>query len=157
VTQGVVEAVTIREARESDLAGIVALHEADSIGKHGDCWADETAPRYRKAFAVLAAHPDHHVFVAEMDGRVVGSFILSLLPGLTGQGATHAELRSVQVDHAIRSQGIGAKMVAFAEDRARTLGATSMQLTSNLKRIDAHRFYERLGYAKSHAGFKKTL
>lgn len=149
--------VIIRAAVESDLPAIVGLHAADRIGKHGDVWSDATAPRYRAAFSALNGHPDHHVFVAIKDGHVVGSFILTVLIGLTGLGQTHAELRSVQVDQTLRSQGIGAAMVAFAEDHARALGAGSMQLTSNLQRVDAHRFYARLGYAKSHAGFKKTL
>lgn len=147
----------IREAVESDLPAIVGLHAADAIGQHGDEWTPLTEPVYRSAFAALAAHPDHRVFVAVHGGRVVGSFILSRLLGLTGQGATHAELRSVQVDQTLRSFGIGACLVAYAEQQARLWGAASLQLTSNLKRLDAHRFYERLGYAKSHAGFKKTL
>jgi hypothetical protein len=48
-------------------------------------------------------------------------------------------------------------MVAFAEERARGMGAASLELTSNKRRVDAHRFYERLGYARSHEGFKKRL
>jgi len=61
------------------------------------------------------------------------------------------------MDQTLRSQGIGAQMVAFAETEARLWGADNLQLTSNLKRLAAHRFYEKLGFAKSHAGFKKGL
>jgi GNAT superfamily N-acetyltransferase len=150
-------ALIIRAAVESDLPAIIGLHAADTIGKHGDEWHAQSAPRYHAAFAALTDHPDHKLFVAELAGRVVGSFILSRLLGLTGQGQTHAELRSVQVDQTLRSQGIGARMVAFAEAEARLWGADNLQLTSNLKRVDAHRFYEKLGFAKSHAGFKKGL
>lgn len=149
--------LVIREAVESDLPAIIGLHAADGIGGHGDEWREDTAPRYRAAFAALDSHPDHKVFVATQAGRVVGTFILSRLPGLTGQGQTHVELRSVQVDQSLRSQGIGAQLVAYAEGEARAWGASDMQLTSNLKRLDAHRFYEKLGFAKSHAGFKKGL
>ena len=154
---GVADTVVIRRAVESDLPAIIGLHAADGIGGHGDAWREDTASRYREAFAALAGHPDHRVYVAEQGSRVVGTFILSRLLGLTGQGQTHAELRSVQVDHSLRSQGIGAQMVAFAEQEARLWGAANLQLTSNLKRFDAHRFYEKLGFAKSHAGFKKGL
>ena len=48
-------------------------------------------------------------------------------------------------------------MMADAEARARAGGAVLIQLTSNASRTDAHRFYERLGYAPSHLGFKKPL
>ncbi len=150
-------ALLIRDARPDDLPGIVGLHAADAVGGHGDVWADETRPLYEAAFRRLADHPDHAVFVAEHEGAIVGSFILSILPGLTGRGAVHAELRSVQVRADLRSLGIGARMVAHAEAEARRRGASVIELTSNLKRLDAHRFYERLGYAKSHAGFKKAL
>jgi GNAT superfamily N-acetyltransferase len=63
----------------------------------------------------------------------------------------------VKVSAALRSQGIGARMMAFAEEAARAGGARTMELTSNKRRGDAHRFYERLGFSKSHEGFKKSL
>ncbi len=149
--------VLIRDARPDDLSAVVGLHAADAVGGHGDVWTEETRPLYEAALRRLVDHPDHAVFVAEHEGAVVGSFILSILPGLTGRGAVHAELRSVQVRAELRSLGIGARMVAHAEAEARRRGASVIELTSNLKRLDAHRFYERLGYAKSHAGFKKRL
>lgn len=151
------EAVTVRPARAEDLEAVVALHAADAVGAHGDAWTAESAPRYRAAFADLEAHPDHALFVAEHDGRVVGTFLLSFLPGLTGRGLLHAQLRAVQVRSDLRSLGIGARMVAFAEREARARGAGVIELTSNLARTDAHRFYEREGYVRSHAGFKKPL
>lgn len=45
----------------------------------------------------------------------------------------------------------------LAADRARERGCGLMQLTSNKRRTAAHRFYERLGYARSHEGFKLPL
>ncbi len=150
-------AIAIRPAVEDDLPAIVALHAADGTGGHGDAWTPQSEADYRAAFATLRAHPDHELCVAERDGVVVGTFLLSLLPGLTGRGLLHAQLRSVQVRSDLRSLGIGARMVAWAEERARAAGAGVMELTSNLKRVDAHRFYERNGYARSHAGFKKRL
>jgi hypothetical protein len=48
-------------------------------------------------------------------------------------------------------------MVAEAERLARAAGASLQELTSNLKRVDVHRFDERRGYARSHAGFKTLL
>ncbi|MGL4445187.1 MAG: GNAT family N-acetyltransferase [Alsobacter sp.] len=149
--------VVIDIAVEDDLPAIVALHAADAIGGHGDAWTAETGADYLAAFATLRAHPDHTLYVARHGGAVVGTLLLSLLPGLTGRGMLHAQLRSVQVRADLRSLGIGARMVAFAEDAARARGAGVVELTSNLRRTQAHRFYERLGYAKSHAGFKKRL
>lgn len=149
--------LAIRKATRADVEAIVRLHEADALAGHGDAWTETNRPAYEAAFDTLAAHPDHALYVAEAEEGVVGTFLLSFLPGLTGVGALHAELRAVQVRGDLRSRGIGARMVAFAEAEARRRGARVVELTSNLKRLDAHRFYERLGYAKSHAGFKKKL
>jgi len=149
--------ITIRLATRDDLPALVGLHAADGLGGHGDVWSPETQGLYEKAFAEIDAHPDHHLYVAEAGGEVVGTFMLSRLPGITGRGKPHVELRSVQVDQTKRSMGIGALLVAYAEEEAQRMGASALELTSNLKRVDAHRFYERLGFAKSHAGFKKKF
>ena len=79
------------------------------------------------------------------------------VPNLTGRGALRVKVESVKVKAARRSGGIGARMIAFAEGYAREQGARAMELTSNKTRKDAHRFYERLGFARSHEGFKKKL
>jgi GNAT superfamily N-acetyltransferase len=149
--------VEIRLATKADLAAIVGLHAADILGGHGDVWSAQTRPLYEQVFEEIEAHPDHHLYVACLAGQVVGTFMLSRLPGLTGLGRPHVELRSVQVDQTRRSMGIGAQLVSYAEQEAQRMGAASLDLTSNMKRVDAHRFYERLGFAKSHAGFKKKF
>jgi len=151
-----VTAPVIREATDDDLEAVVGLHAADSVG-YGDSWSDATEPAYRAAFAVIAASPDTRLYVALEDRHVVGSFILTFMPGLTGLGMRHAVLRSVQVVADCRSRGIGAEMVAEAERLAIAGGAGMIELTSNLRREAAHRFYRRLGYSQSHAGFKKVL
>ena len=149
--------IVIEKARPDDLPAVVALHEADAIAGHGDMWRLETQAAYREALAVIGAHPDHDLFVARRGDEVIGSFIMSFLPGITAQGAWHAQLRSVQVRADCRSAGIGALMVAQAEQLAKARRAGWIELTSNKLRKDAHRFYERLGYARSHEGFKKKL
>lgn len=149
--------LTIREAQADDLEAIIRLHEEDSLGSHGDAWLPETRPAYEAAFAAIAASPENTLYVAESEGRVMGTFQLTFIPNLTGRGATRVKVESVKVAAALRSQGLGARMMAFAEAEARTRGARSMELTSNKRRTDAHRFYERLGFARSHEGFKKSL
>ena len=149
--------LTIREAQAGDLEAIVRLHEEDELGSHGDLWSDETRPAYEAAFAAIARSPENRLFVALDGGEVVGTFQLTFIPNLTGRGALRVKVESVKVKAARRSGGIGARMIAFAEGYAREQGATAMELTSNKTRKDAHRFYERLGFARSHEGFKKKL
>ena len=68
-----------------------------------------------------------------------------------------AQVESVRVTSRLRGQGIGAEMMQWALERARGHGCHLMQLTSHKSREDAHRFYERLGFTKSHIGMKITL
>ncbi len=149
--------LAIREAGPADLEPIMRLHEEDSLGGHGDAWTPENRAAYEAAFAAIAASPDNSLYVAEMDGRVVGTFQLTFIPALTGRGGMRLRIGSVQVLAALRSKGIGARMIQFAEETARARGARGVELSSNKRRTDAHRFYERLGYAKSHEAFKKSL
>lgn len=149
--------IAVREAEAADLEAIVRLHEADSLDGHGDAWTPESRPAYEAAFEAIRQSPYHLLFVATDPEGVAGTFQLALTPGLTGGGALRAKLESVQVRSDLRSRGIGAIMVAHAEAEARRRGARSVELSSNKKRADAHRFYERLGYARSHEGFKKML
>jgi GNAT superfamily N-acetyltransferase len=149
--------LSIREARAEDLEAIVRVHEEDALGSHGDAWLPETRPAYEAAFRAIAASADNALYVAEQEGRVVGTFQLTFIPNLTGRGALRVKVESVKVAARLRSQGIGAAMMAFAEDVARGRGAAMLELSSNKARKDAHRFYERIGFDRSHEGFKKKL
>jgi GNAT superfamily N-acetyltransferase len=149
--------LTFREARADDLEGIVRLHQEDILGGHGDAWSRDDRPAYEAAFAAIQASPDNTLYVAQENGRLIGTFQLTFIPNLTGRGQLRMKIESVKVAEARRSQGIGARMMAFAEEVARARGAAMIELTSNNRRLDAHRFYERIGFEKSHVGFKKRL
>jgi len=149
--------LAFREAEARDLEAIVRLHEEDELGSHGDAWTPENRPAYEAAFAAIARSPDNRLFVVLDGDVVVGTFQLTFIPNLTGRGALRVKVESVKVKAARRSQGIGARMMAFAEAEAKARGAAMLELSSNKARKDAHRFYERIGFARSHEGFKKKL
>lgn len=143
-----------REARRGDVPAIVALLRDDPLGAER-----ETAPDgdYLAAFDRIAASSDTVLVVGEDEGRVVATFTLSILPGLSRGGASRALVEAVRVASDRRSRGIGARLMADAEERARAAGCAMIQLTTDRTRTEAHRFYERLGYVASHLGFKKPL
>ena len=149
--------IIFRKAIKADLPAIIALHEADEVGGHGDAWTPENIPAYEMAMDALLADPGEHLFVAEEQGAVIGSMIATVLVELTGRGRPHILFRSIQIAPTHRSRGIGAAMMAYVEEESRQGGAVIAELTSSIKRKDAHRFYDRLGYAQSHLGFKKKL
>lgn len=149
--------ITIREAREEDLTALIAMFASDALGGHGDTTAPEAFGDYARAFAVIQASPDQTLYVAERSGEVVGTFQTMVTTSLTGRGSSSMIIEAVQTREDMRGQGIGARMIEFAVAEAKRRGMRLVQLTSNAKRKDAHRFYERLGFKPSHLGFKMAL
>ncbi len=149
--------IKIREAAEADLPALIALFAADAIGGHGDTTDEAALPLYRAAFTAIAASPNDRLNVAILDGAIVGTFQTTLVTSLTGRGSRNMIIEAVQTREDMRGRGIGAAMIGHAIAEARRLVCRKVQLTSNMARTDAHRFYERLGFSKSHAGFKLTL
>jgi GNAT superfamily N-acetyltransferase len=97
------------------------------------------------------------VLVAVIDNEVVGICQLIVFPHFQHTGGWCAELESVHVRSDLRSHGIGAKLLAAAEELARREGCYRVQLTSRHVRTDAHRFYEAHGFVATSQGFKKLL
>ncbi len=146
--------VRFREAVESDVPAIVGLLADDPVaaGREG-----AAAATYLAAFAAIRDDPSTFLLVAEDGGRVVATAQLTFLRGLSRGGMTRALVEAVRVAPDLRSQGLGAAMMAEIEARARAAGAGLVQLTSDKRRDRAHAFYRRLGYDQSHEGFKKLL
>jgi len=149
--------LVIRSATRGDVPSIMALFAADALGGHGDTDDPSALPVYEAAFDRIAASPADTLYVAELDGEVVGSFQTMLIVLMTRRGRPDMTVEAVQTRDDMRGKGIGEAMMRFAAERAREAGAGRLQLTSNLARIDAHRFYRRLGFVMSHAGFKLDL
>jgi GNAT superfamily N-acetyltransferase len=146
---------TIRAATRADVPTIVRLLADDPLGASRET-PDDLAP-YDDAFDRILAEPQHRLVVAELDGAVVGTLHLTILPGLSRRGANRGLVEAVRVDSAVRSAGLGGQLLTWAIETARESGCTLVQLTTDASRTDAHRFYERLGFVASHVGFKLDL
>ncbi|GHC62602.1 GNAT family N-acetyltransferase [Limoniibacter endophyticus] len=147
----------IREAKKSDVEAIVALFADDALGGHGDTTGADALPGYRRAFIEIEQSTNDTLYVAEMDGQVVGTFQLTFVRSMTARGSRNMIIEAVQTKSTMRGRGIGARMITFAIDKAKSEDVRLIQLMSNNVRVDAHRFYERLGFSHSHAGFKMKL
>jgi ribosomal protein S18 acetylase RimI-like enzyme len=150
--------LSIREARREDVAAIVALLADDHLGVGREVVADPPLPAYLEAFEKVAADPRNLLAVAEDDaGRVVGTLQLTIIPGLSNQGAELALIEAVRIDSSLRGRGLGAQLVEWAMDQARARGCRHIELFTHNSRTDAQRFYERLGFEKSHLGMRRAL
>lgn len=149
--------LVIRVARVDDLPALITLFASDAVGGHGDTTDPEAFGDYARAFAAIEASSDQTLYVAELDGAVVGTFQTMITTSLTGRGSSAMIIEAVQTRSDLRGQGIGANMITFCVEEAKKRGMRHAQLTSNAVRKDAHRFYERMGFKPSHVGFKMTL
>ena len=146
-----------RIANDADLDAIVALLADDAIARTRPGHVEAATPQVRAAFASIQANPDDEIWVGERDGQVVATLQLTILSGLSRNGMRRALVEAVRVSAGMRGLGIGARLMQVAMDRARERGCGTIQLTSDLRRTDAHRFYARLGFEASHVGMKRML
>ncbi|MET7678007.1 GNAT family N-acetyltransferase [Streptomyces seoulensis] len=145
----------IRPATPDDIPAIVAMLADDPLGAQRES-PDDLTP-YLAAFERLDTDPNQHLVVAVRAGRVIGTLQLTIIPGLSRQGATRSLIEAVRIHADERGSGLGSELIQWAVDTSRRLGCQLVQLTSDKKRTDAHRFYERLGFTASHEGFKLSL
>ena len=148
-----ISSVTIRRARRDDVAVIVAMLADDPLGSARERPEDPLPPCYFRAFDALEHDPNIQLVVAQDgDGAVVGCLQLCILPGLSSQGASRALIEDVRVAAHCRSRGIGEQLVQWAIAQARAEGCKLVELLTHHTRVDAQRFYKRLGFQPSHVG-----
>ena len=149
--------VEMRTAKSTDLLSIVKLLADDFLGQQREDLSERLNENYLKAFREIEADANNELVVAELNGNVIGTLQLTFTPSLSYRGSKRCTVESVRVDRELRGKGIGKEMMLWAIERAREKGCISMQLTAHRDRGDAHRFYESLGFSKSHIGMKLKL
>jgi ribosomal protein S18 acetylase RimI-like enzyme len=97
----------------------------------------------RKHLAAIVDDPFSVLYLARVDGRIVGSLTLALYHIPTG---LKAWIEDVVVDESARGHGVGEALNATAIEEARRRGAKDVSLTSRPAREAANRLYQRLGF-----------
>jgi ribosomal protein S18 acetylase RimI-like enzyme len=149
-------AITLREAESKDLPSIVDLLADDPLGSTREGTDTGFGP-YERAFADISADPRQLLVVAVDEHAIVGTLQLTVIPGLSRRGARRAQIEAVRVSRGYRSRGVGAAMIRWAIRESAARECALVQLTSDKSRVDAHRFYERLGFTATHEGFKMSI
>ena len=144
--------ISIRRARRDDVGAIVGMLADDALGRARERIEDPLPASYFDAFDRVDRDRNLALVVAEEQGRVVGCLQLCILPGLSSQGASRALIEDVRVASDRRSRGIGEQLVQWAIGEARARSCKLVELLTHHTRADAQRFYERLGFQRSHVG-----
>jgi len=148
--------ITLRTATTDDVDTLVALIVGGKLADDDD--GPEHRDAYLDALREIEGDPRSTVFVAVDHGvDVVGMLQLFTFRHVQHRGGRCAEIESMHVRHDLRYSGIGGTLLDHAVAVARDMGCYRIQLTSNERRHDAHRFYERHGFVGSHRGFKRYL
>ena len=137
----------IRRAEQRDAAGLAQL-----IGQLGYTAAE---PDVAERLAAMDTE-GRVVLVAELDGEVIGCLSTSVMRVLH-RPAPVGRISMMVVDGAHRSRGVGAQLVRAAEEALAAQGCYMVEVTSHLRRTEAHRFYERLGYERTSVRLAKEL
>jgi GNAT superfamily N-acetyltransferase len=145
--------IRFREARREDVSAIVDLLRQDALGETRE---GRDLDSYLAAFDAMSTESGNLAIVGEAEGRIVATYQITFISGLSVSAARRALIEGVRVAEDQRGQGVGRTMFADAEARARAAGCRLMQLTMNATR-DSRTFYERLGFEASHVGFKRAL
>ncbi|BAS18559.1 protein PhnO (plasmid) [Arthrobacter sp. Hiyo8] len=148
---------TVRLARADDLPRIIELLESDALGP-AESLPGATEESYLRAFEAITGEPCNELWVAtDENGDVIGTLQLVFFTTLSWNAALRAQLSGVRIAASQRGRGTGSELVRWAVERARSKGCRVVQLSSDKRRVDAHRFYARLGFTLSHEGLRLVL
>ena len=125
---------------------------------------DDLEPKdhYPQAEADLAAYmtkleqmPGSVIWVDDEAGQILGTYTLLVMPLLVHAGRTVAVLESVVVRPDQQGKGLGRTLMEHAGQQGTGAGVYKLMLSSNLRRTEAHAFYERIGFEKHGHSFYK--
>ncbi len=145
---------TVRLATAEDLPRLIELLAQLSLEAPREELAPPPPESYQRAFEQIASDPRQQLFVLEAAGRIVGSACLVIVPNITHEGRPYGLVENVVVDDASRSSGYGELLMRHVMAEAQRAGCYKLALTSNKQRLDAHRFYQRLGFRAASEGFR---
>lgn len=145
-----VQQVVVREAQADDLKQVLLLYAQPELDRGATLSLEEA----EKAFDRMRAYPDYRLYVAEVNGRVVGTYTLLVMHNLSHQGRPSGLVEPVAVNPQWQGRGIGAAMMMEARAHCRRRGCYKMALSSSLRRERAHQFYEELGFERHGCSFQ---
>ncbi|MFE7583508.1 GNAT family N-acetyltransferase [Streptomyces gardneri] len=147
--------LTLRPATRAELPAVLALlADEDTVVDPDSITVTEA---YERAFADIEADPRNEMLVLTDGEEALGCLQITYIPGLGKGGAERALIEAVRIRADRRGGGLGRELMERAVARARARGCALVQLTSDKRRTEAHRFYASLGFARSHDGFKLPL
>ncbi|MCV9926701.1 GNAT family N-acetyltransferase [Flavobacterium sp. LS1R49] len=149
--------LTFRLATIDDLLEIISMLADDVYGAERENATAIVSDKYINAFKKIQEDPNQELTIVELNGAKVATFQLTFIQYLNFEGALRAQIEAVRTHSKYRGQGIGTRVFVYAINRAKEKGCNLIQLTSDKRRLEAIKFYEKLGFIPSHEGLKLKL
>ena len=147
-----------RRATQKDIAAIIEMIADDELGMKRENFQIPLPASYLNAFERINTDENQELIVVENENaEVIGTLQLTFIQYLTYQGGIRAQIEAVRIRNDQRGLGIGEKLFEWAIARAKERKAHILQLTTDKKRPEAIKFYEKLGFKASHEGMKIHL
>lgn len=141
--------IIIKVASIDDVSSILNLYSA--VLDNGNVISITQA---ELLFQKMQSYPNYKIYVAEKEGEIIGTFALLIMDNLAHQGTPSGIVEDVAVLNDLQGKGIGKLMMKFAMEKCKEAGCYKLVLSSNVKRIEAHAFYESLDFEKHGFSFK---
>lgn len=147
--------VLVREATAEDLDALIVVYSDDMLAEGRE--RPDERERYARALAEVIESPNQTLYVAEIDGRVIGTTLITVIQLVSKTGTRRCQIEGIYVMARARGRGVGKALFEAARAEAERRECQSLQIISNELRVDAHRFYKRLGFTRGHLGFRLEL
>ena len=134
----------IREITDADFDGLMTLY----MQLHDNPFP-ERSERVMSVWREILADKNHHIIVAEEEGKIVSSCVCIIIPNLTRGQRPYAFIENVITDGAYRGRGLATACLDFARDIARREGCYKMMLLTGSKEQSTLDFYTKAGYNKN--------
>ena len=125
---------------ENDLEGIIELYK--QLVENNDFL------KVNDAYKIWNEIQKYNIkyFLAKENGKIIGSCYICVIPNLTYMGRSIGYIENVIIDKSYRRKGVGKNLMEMAINYAKENNCYRVVLQSGLKRIEAHKFYENIGF-----------
>ena len=134
----------IREVTKQDLQGLLHLYTQ----LHDNPMPEDTI-ELQSLWQKILADENHHIIVAEEDGKIVSSCVCVIIPNLTHRQSPYAFVENVITDAAYRKRGLATACLAYAKELAVREKCYKLMLLTGSKQESTLRFYEQAGYNRN--------
>lgn len=131
----------VREVNKDDFDGLMKLY----THLHNNPIPEKT-PEIMELWNRIINDQDHHIIVAEEDGKIISSCVCVIIPNLTHNQRPYAFVENVVTDEAYRGKGFATKCLNYAKEIAVKKNCYKIMLLTGSKEESTLNFYRKAGY-----------